>query len=218
MAVQKQTRKISKENSMNKIVVKSILMTYTLTFISFGLFGCATRAPSTAKIPKGKVKKLVEEKQVTTRKPVEKPRPFNTALPALPVIEGQVKPKRVPSVEFFESNYEKVYFEFDKFKLLSNARKTIRSNAELIRKNLDKHSNYKILIEGHCDERGSSEYNLALGERRAQRTRDYLVSLGISPNILYTKSWGEEKAIDTGNNEETWRKNRRAEFHIYQGK
>lgn len=202
---------------MNKIAVKSILMIYTMTLISFGLFGCAKKIPSTAKIPKENVKRLVKEKQVTTLKPVEKPRPIKTELPANPVIEGQLKPKRVPLVEFIESNYKKVFFEYDKFRLLPKARKTIRSNAELIRENLDKHSNYKILIEGHCDERGSSEYNLALGERRAQRTRDYLVSLGIPSDILYTKSWGEEKLIDLGNNEESWRKNRRAEFHIFKG-
>ena len=177
---------------MNKIVLKSILMIYTLTFISFGLFGCAKKAPSTAKIPKENVKKPVKEKQVTTLKPVEKPRPIKTALPTYPVSDGQLKPKRVPPLDFIESNYEKVFFEYDKFRLLPKARKTIRSNAELIRENLDKHSNYKILIEGHCDARGSSEYNLALGERRAQRTRDYLVSLGISPEILYTKSWGRK--------------------------
>ena len=203
---------------MNKIVTKSVLMIFILTFMSFGLFGCPKKAPPLSKIPKEKVKKPVEEKQVPTPKPVEKPKPPKPALPTLPVIEGPVKPKRVPPVEFIESNYEMILFEYDKSKLLPEARKILRRNAELISKNLQKHPDVKLLIEGHCDERGTNEYNLALGERRAQRTRDYLTSLGISTNILFTKSWGEEKPIDFGHTEEAWRKNRRAEFHIYKGK
>ena len=72
----------------------------------------------------------------------------------------------------------------------------------------------KVSIEGHCDDRGSDEYNLSLGERRAQSVRAYLVSLGIEPQRLTTISYGEEKPLDTANNEMAWAKNRRAEFKL----
>ena len=88
-------------------------------------------------------------------------------LTTLPVVEGPVKIKRVPPVEFVESNYGMNHFDYDKSQLLPEARKILRKNAELIKKNLQKHLDFKLLIEGHCDERGTSEYNLALGERRA---------------------------------------------------
>jgi peptidoglycan-associated lipoprotein len=75
---------------------------------------------------------------------------------------------------------------------------------------LKKYSNVKIQIEGHCDERGTVEYNLALGERRANSTKKYLTSLGISPDRISTISYGKERPADPGHNEEAWAKNRRA--------
>jgi len=72
----------------------------------------------------------------------------------------------------------------------------------------------KILIEGHCDERGTEEYNLALGEKRAKSTMDYLVSLGISPDRLRIISYGKSQPLDPGHDETAWAKNRRAQFLI----
>ena len=72
-----------------------------------------------------------------------------------------------------------------------------------------------VIVEGHGDERGSREYNLALGERRALAVRDYLISLGVDPAIIQTKSYGEEQPADMGHDESAWRKNRRAVFAIY---
>jgi peptidoglycan-associated lipoprotein len=79
---------------------------------------------------------------------------------------------------------------------------------------LKKFPNIKIQIEGHCDERGTNEYNLALGERRANSTKKYLLSLGVSENRMSTISYGEEKPMDSAHNEEAWAKNRRAHFVI----
>ncbi len=73
-------------------------------------------------------------------------------------------------------------------------------------------SGVDIRIEGHCDERGSDEYNLALGERRAQAAMNYLATLGVPASRMSTISYGEEKPLDPGHNEEAWAKNRRAEF------
>ena len=72
------------------------------------------------------------------------------------------------------------------------------------------------MIEGNCDERGSNEYNLSLGELRAISIRDYLVSLGIAPNRVQTKSYGEEKPAVSGSGESAWSKNRRGEFAVFQ--
>jgi outer membrane protein OmpA-like peptidoglycan-associated protein len=181
--------------------------------MSFGLFGCLKNAPPTVKTSPKVVKKSFEEKQkpVPTTRQGDKSK---NSKPALPIVKkGLLKPTRMLPVEFIASNFEMIHFEYDKFRLLPEARKILRNNAELINNNLQKQKDFKILIEGHSDERGTNEYNLALGERRALRARDYLISLGISTDILYTKSWGEEKPIYSDRTEEAWQNNRRAEFH-----
>lgn len=105
---------------------------------------------------------------------------------------------------------QRVYFEYDRAEIAGEAAKTLKKNASEIKKN----ANMRVLIEGHCDERGTNEYNIALGERRAKATMDYLVSLGIGRDRLETKSWGEEKPLDGGHAEDSWKKNRRAEFIV----
>jgi peptidoglycan-associated lipoprotein len=103
-----------------------------------------------------------------------------------------------------------IYFDFDKFDLMPEARKILAEKASF----LNAHLQMKIQIEGHCDERGTIEYNLALGERRAKAALDYLVFLGITPDRISTISYGKEKPLDPGHNEEAWAKNRRAHFVI----
>ena len=109
--------------------------------------------------------------------------------------------------EVFESKLLKdIHFDFDKFDIRPGNAVILKENAEILKKYLK----VKIQIEGHCDERGTNEYNLALGERRANSIKNYLVSLGISPDRISTISYGEEKPLDPGHNEEAWGKNRRA--------
>lgn len=103
-----------------------------------------------------------------------------------------------------------VYFEFDSYYLSEEARATLSENAEWMKA----HPQLKVLIEGHCDERGTEEYNLALGEKRAKSVRDYLVQLGVPSDALSIISYGEEFPVDARHNEEAWAKNRRAEFVI----
>jgi peptidoglycan-associated lipoprotein len=105
---------------------------------------------------------------------------------------------------------ETVYFDFDKSDLTDETRAALRANAEWLRG----HSSYGVVIEGHCDERGTIEYNLALGQRRAQTVRDYLTSLGVQGSRMRTKSYGEERPVDPGHTEEAWARNRRAEFVV----
>lgn len=103
-----------------------------------------------------------------------------------------------------------IFFDFDKYSLSADARKVLAGKASF----LNEHPNLKVRIEGHCDERGTREYNLALGERRAKSAQDYLVFLGINPERVSIVSYGEEKPLETGSGEAVWSKNRRAEFRV----
>jgi len=101
-----------------------------------------------------------------------------------------------------------IYFDFDKSSIRQSEVSKIEDNANWIKANADQY----IVIEGHCDERGTVAYNLALGERRANSARDYLVALGIERSRMKTVSYGEERPADPGHNEAAWAKNRRAHF------
>ena len=105
---------------------------------------------------------------------------------------------------------EKIYFPFDKSTLLPEAKATLKQKAKW----LLAHSSASVTIEGHCDERGTGEYNIALGDRRARIAKSYLVNLGVGPHRMTTISYGEEMPINLGHNERAWAKNRRAQFVI----
>lgn len=104
-----------------------------------------------------------------------------------------------------------VYFDFDKAELRSDAIATLENNLQWILQ----HPGVHILIEGHCDERGTPEYNLNLGQRRANSVKEYLIQKGVDANFLHTISYGEERPADPGHSEEAWGKNRRAQFLVY---
>lgn len=101
-----------------------------------------------------------------------------------------------------------VYFDYDKSFIRSDSAAILQGNAAYLKQN----ANVSVIIEGHCDNRGSNEYNLALGQRRAQSSKDYLVNLGVSSSRMRTVSYGEEKPVCYQNAEECWQKNRRADF------
>jgi len=103
-----------------------------------------------------------------------------------------------------------IYFEYNKSTLRYDSKEELVKKAEYMNKNLDIY----VVIEGHCDERGSEEYNLALGEKRAKTAKDYLVDLGVSPLRIKTVSYGEERPVDPRSSEEAWARNRRAHFVI----
>lgn len=105
---------------------------------------------------------------------------------------------------------EDINFDFDSSSLTAMAQETLRSKAAWMRNN----PGVNVVIEGHCDERGTAEYNLALGDRRAQSAKAFLVDLGIAPSRLATISYGEEMPVDPRATEEAWAKNRRAHFTI----
>jgi peptidoglycan-associated lipoprotein len=105
---------------------------------------------------------------------------------------------------------EDIYFEFDKSTLTPAAQDNLMRKAEWLRENPDA----TVTIGGHCDDRGTNEYNLALGDRRAESSKAFLVDLGIEASRLTTISYGEERPVDPRNNEEAWAKNRRDHFEI----
>lgn len=105
---------------------------------------------------------------------------------------------------------EDIYFEFDSYVLSGLAQDILMSKAQWMRAN----PNASVTIEGHCDERGTNAYNLALGDKRAEIVRTYLVNVGIDAGRLPTISYGEEHPVDAGHNEGSWAKNRRAHFVV----
>jgi peptidoglycan-associated lipoprotein len=127
--------------------------------------------------------------------------------------ERSLVAKKEPGIagEVFESKLLKdIHFDFDKYDILPEDAGILKENAAL----LMNYPKVKIQVEGHCDERGTNEYNLALGERRANAAKKYLLSLGISTDRISSISYGEEKPLDAGHNEEAWSKNRRGHFVI----
>jgi peptidoglycan-associated lipoprotein len=114
--------------------------------------------------------------------------------------------------QLFEQNVRDAYFDFNKADIRPDAREALTKDAEFLRSYPSVH----LTLEGHCDERGSTEYNLGLGARRAQAAKNYLVSLGITPDRMDTVSEGKEQPICTESSEECWQQNRRAHFVMAQ--
>ena len=117
-----------------------------------------------------------------------------------------IMPPDDPDTAFSEMGM--VYFAYDKSEITAEFEEVIQKNYEWIFQNPDA----QVQLEGHCDERGTNEYNLALGERRAKAVFDYLVSLGANPSQFTIVSFGEERPVAYGSNEASWRQNRRVEF------
>ena len=122
--------------------------------------------------------------------------------------EQMAKERKETERSIFEN--EDIYFEFDSVRLTPEAQERLKKKAEWLREN----PGAIVIIEGHADNRGTNEYNLALGEGRAQSAKVFLVDLGIKVSRLSTISYGEERPLDPGQTEEAWAKNRRAHFVI----
>ncbi|MCX7827392.1 MAG: peptidoglycan-associated lipoprotein Pal [Verrucomicrobiae bacterium] len=135
------------------------------------------------------------------------------AVPAVPVEPGGLGPRIGSPGERYQPPRlaaNTVHFAFDSAVINPSERPKLDDMAAYMREN----PGQIITIEGHCDERGTAEYNRALGERRALACREYLIGAGIDGNKLQTISYGKERPVDPGHNEEAWAKNRRAEFII----
>jgi peptidoglycan-associated lipoprotein len=126
--------------------------------------------------------------------------------PPPPVVKETPPPP--PKPEVMRLDLQRVHFDFDKYDLTPSAQRALAQHADA----LLKHPEFFVLIEGHCDERGTVEYNLALGEKRAEAARDFLVNYGVSPDRIRTISYGKSRPLVAGVDEATWAQNRRDEF------
>jgi peptidoglycan-associated lipoprotein len=147
-------------------------------------------------------KPAISEEELARQKREEEERAKQEAL------ERARKLREQERLKTFLTEY--VHFDFDKFNIRDSEKPILERAKQWMMDN----PTAKVLIEGHCDERGTTEYNLALGERRANAVKQYLILLGVDSNRLSTISYGEEKPIDPGHNEEAWAKNRRAQFVV----
>jgi peptidoglycan-associated lipoprotein len=161
------------------------------------------------------------KEQVTALCPKKEPEKTAPAPIPAPAPVAQKAPEPVkPSTEDIkarekaaviqELTAEDVYFDYDSAALTPAAQETLKKKSA----HLAKYSDISTTIEGHCDERGTNEYNLGLGERRAESAKKFLIDLGIAASRFTTVSYGEEKPVDPGHNEEAWSKNRRAHFVV----
>lgn len=188
------------------------------------IFGCLVVLCFAAVVSGGCAKKdtVKPDQQVPTTQAVPPQAPLTESqkTPSQPVAEtpaqeAAIKPETAkesaaqPATDL-TGELQKVYFNFDSTALSDESRNALSKNADL----LAKQPGVNVRIEGNCDERGSDEYNLALGERRAKAARDYLVNLGVKAERISIISYGEEKPADPGHDEAAWSKNRRDEFVI----
>jgi peptidoglycan-associated lipoprotein len=147
-----------------------------------------------------------------SKKAAEEP-PATTPPPAEPPVEQPQTPPETPTTPpetpaETAISWQDAFFDYDKSDLRDDARAALDADGKLLRDN----ANARVTIEGHCDERGTPEYNLALGERRAAAARDYLVAAGIDAGRVEIISYGEERPFATGSDESAWAQNRRAHF------
>ncbi|MBI5663471.1 MAG: peptidoglycan-associated lipoprotein Pal, partial [Nitrospirae bacterium] len=124
--------------------------------------------------------------------------------------EEKVIESALPAEDLTKSIFKDVLFDYDKYDIKPEARPALDAVAAYLGSN----KGINIVVEGHCDDRGTNEYNLALGERRAKSAKNYLTSLGVSPDRMIIITFGEEKPVCTAQNEACWQQNRRAHFVI----
>jgi len=193
----------SKEVSMIK---KGLLVSGILVFIPMFLLMLSC-APKKSEVREEKPAGLPTEtvgEGATEEEQVEEPEV---------IMEEDLQARRQLEMEAAqEGALADVYFDFNQYNLRPQEQKKVEKTAEWLLKS----PSVKILIEGHCDERGTEEYNLALGQRRAATVQKYLKSLGVNASRMETISYGEERPADPGHDEEAWAKNRRAHFTITQ--
>lgn len=186
---------------------------------AFVLAGCADKSTKVEATPGDKP-------AVETAKPAEPSKPKITdesvkapeTKPQPPAAEEKKPSKTAPAKEeavlakvapeLKDSALKTIYFDYDKSNIKDDAKAALDGNFE----HMNKNGGLKVVIVGHCDERGTSEYNMALGDRRANSTKTYLVNRGVTSDRMETLSKGKEEPADPGHNEEAWAKNRRAEF------
>ncbi|MDA8432332.1 MAG: peptidoglycan-associated lipoprotein Pal [Nitrospiraceae bacterium] len=176
--------------------MKKLLVVFAL--VAFAAAGCAQKA-----VTKPEAEKTTEQKEAAEKAPEKVTEQKTAAKESVTSME-----KETTGMEETEGLFKDLLFDFDKYDVKDEYKPELKSIAEW----MTKHAGAKLSIEGHCDERGTNEYNLALGDKRAKAVKDYLVSLGVPSDRLETISYGEEKPLCTEHTEDCWAKNRRAHF------
>jgi peptidoglycan-associated lipoprotein len=168
---------------------------------------CAKKKPPVARptTPPGATTTADSTRPPAPPTPVAEPTP----VPPEPVADDAFATRDIDQINK-NSPFQPVFFAFDSSDLDNAGQQALNTNAEILKK----YSTWVITVEGHADERGTAEYNLALGERRAVTARTYLVSLGVPADRLRTVSYGKEFPFDPGHDEGAWAKNRRAQFVV----
>ncbi len=172
---------------------RKVLMVFALgVAVAIAVPGCSSKKKTT---------EPVEQTQQT--------RPQTPQRPQQPEVVPRTPERTEPSVPR-DLKFETIYFDFDQSNIRSDQRSAMSRNAQL----LSRYDSVTIRVEGHCDERGTEEYNIALGQRRADTVVDYLTNYGISSSRIRSISYGEMRPVDPDHNESAWAKNRRAEITI----
>jgi len=186
-------------------------MRYTTIVVAVILAVAATTACGKKKVATGPQPPPADEPAVVTPNPLPPAERVEDTAPVAPprLADDSISNKSLDDLNR-DSPLKPVFFALDSAELDESGRAVAAENAQVLKK----YPTWSITIEGHCDERGTAEYNLALGERRALAVKTYLSSLGISPDRIRTVSYGKEFPFDPGHNEQAWAKNRRGHFVI----
>ena len=193
-------RRAAKRNRATDVLVSLCVMTAIVAL------GCGKKKPPVLRpAPPPPAATATPSRPPSPPEPVAEP----TVVPPEPMRDDAIASASLDELNK-NSPLKPVFFELDSSELSTDAQKTLGENASTLKR----YTNWAVTIEGHCDERGTAEYNLALGERRAASARAYLVSLGIPADRLRTVSYGKEFPFDPGHDESSFSKNRRAHFVI----
>jgi peptidoglycan-associated lipoprotein len=192
----------------SRLALRGVFILVTLLALSAG--ACTKKTPPVTRPippPPPAPTAVAPSKPPAPAEPMKEP----VMVPAAPITEDKVGAGTLDEINR-NSPLKPIFFGYDQADISPEAQRILDANAEVLKKN----ATWVINIEGHCDERGTAEYNLALGERRAAAARAYLVSLGIAGDRIRTVSYGKEFPFDPGHTEEAWAKNRRGHFVVTQ--
>jgi peptidoglycan-associated lipoprotein len=183
-----------------RLVLASLAALSMLAAVS----GCRSAKPKTQKPP------AVPSDTDSSRPTGETEVPTTKVTPADDVIKDDHEQDQVPNAEAVQKRLRDAFFDFDSSDLRADAREALSASADALKAN----TAVRITVEGHCDERGTREYNVSLGERRAAAAKEYLVSLGIAEDRITVISYGKEKPFNPGHDESAWQENRRAHLVV----
>jgi len=174
----------------------------------FFAIGCTHKTPVATKAPERAPEPI--SRPAPTSPPAVAARPEPTRPAETAAKRDYPTPEESVKIDQLLARIQDAYFDYDKHSLRPDAEQVLKADAQTLSEIISKYPKFKLLVEGHCDERGSDEYNLALGNARAEKSKEFLVSLGLPGNQLNTISYGKQKPVCDSDTEDCWQKNRRA--------